>query len=191
MRRQGQPAERLRGRPIGIGRTSDRAAERVSDELRLADTPTLRRRRWSAGLTLLAAGAYAVVATYQYGLVRHLSEPALPWLDADRVDASGEAYAAGHTPDTALALANAGVTLALIGTGDADRATRQPWRPLLAAGKAAGDAAAGAWLFAEQLSRHRRICGWCTLAAATTVVAAALTVPEATRAWRHLRGRPA
>ena len=191
MKRQGRPAGQIRGRWTMVGRSSDPEAERVSDDLRLGDTPALRRRRWSAGLMLLALGAYTVVATYQCGLVRHLPEPAQPWLDADRVDASGEAYAVGHTPDTALALANAAVTLALIGMGTADRAIHRPWLPLLAAGKAAGDAAAGAWLFTEQLSRHRRICGWCTLAAAATTLAVPFTVREAIQAWHQLRGRRA
>jgi uncharacterized membrane protein len=147
----------------------------------------MRRRRWVAGLTLLASAAYGVVAAYQYGLVRHLPEPPLRMLDADRVDASGEAYAVGHTPDTALALASAAVTLILVGMGPADRAVRRPWLPLLTAGKVAGDAAAGVWLFAEQVTRHRRLCGWCTLAAATAVAAVPFTVPEAYRAWRTVR----
>jgi len=105
-----------------------------------------------AGLTLLAGAAYGVVAAYQYGLLRHLPEPPLRWLDADRVDASGEAYVVGHTPDTALALGSAAATLALVGIGPADRADRHPWLPVLAAAKVAGDAAAGVWLFAEQVS---------------------------------------
>ncbi|PZG01890.1 vitamin K epoxide reductase family protein, partial [Micromonospora deserti] len=163
--------------------------ERVSDDLRLDDSPVMRRRRWAAGLTLVATGAYAVVAAYQFGLVRHLPEPPVRVLDADRVDASGEAYVLGHTPDTALALASAAGTLALVGMGAADRARRQPWIPLLAAGKAAGDAAAGAWLFAEQVTKHRRLCGWCTVAAAATAATVPFTLGEAMQAWRTLRRR--
>ncbi|GIH19553.1 hypothetical protein Raf01_77250 [Rugosimonospora africana] len=184
---KGLRAAAIRPGPDGVGRGSSRSAERVSDDLRLDLSSVMRRRRWVAGLTLLASAAYGVVAAYQYGLLRHLPEP--PWrgLDADRVDASGEAYAVAHTPDTALALANAAITLALVGMGPADRAARQPWLPLLTAGKAAGDAAAGAWLFAEQVTKHRRLCGWCTLAAATAVAAVPLTVPEAYQAWRAVR----
>jgi uncharacterized membrane protein len=192
--RTGLYAEQARPRPGGVGRSSSRAAERVSDDLRLSDSPMVRRRRWAAGLTLLATGAYAVVAAYQYGLARHLPEPPLRVLDADRVDASGEAYRVGHTPDTALALANAAGTLALIGMGAADRAERQPWIPVLAAAKTAADAAAGGWLFAEQVTKHRRVCGWCTVAAVATAAAVPLTLREARQAWRSLRrdarGRP-
>jgi uncharacterized membrane protein len=149
----------------------------------------MRCRRWVAGLTLLASAAYEVVAAYQYGLLRHVPEPPLAVLDADRVDASGEAYAVGDTPDTALALVSAATTLVLVGMGSADRAVRRPWLPLLTAGKVAGDAAAGVWLFAEQVTKHRRLCGWCTLAAATAVAAVPFTVPEAYQAWRALSRR--
>jgi uncharacterized membrane protein len=149
----------------------------------------MRRRRWVAGLTLLASGAYGIVAAYQYGLVRHLPEPPLRVFDADRVDASGEAYVLGHTPDTALALVSAAGTLALVGMGAVDRAQRQPWLPLLTAGKVAGDAVAAAVLFAEQVSRHRRLCGWCTVAAAATVASVPFTLGEARQAWRALRRR--
>ena len=181
----GLRAEQARPTSGGVGRSSSRAAERVSDNLRLDHSPVMRRRRWVAGLTLLASGAYAVVAAYQYGLVRHLPEPPLAVLDADRVDASGEAYALGHTPDTALALASAAGTLALVGMGASDRARQHPWIPLLAAGKVAADAAAGAGLFAEQVTKHRRLCGWCTLAAAATVAAVPFTIAEAHQAWAH------
>jgi uncharacterized membrane protein len=185
----GLRAARVRPAPGGVGRPSSRTAEQVSDALRLDPTPVVRRRRWVAGLTLLAGAAYGVVAAYQYGLLRHLPEPPLRWLDADRVDASGEAYEIGHTPDTALALGSAAATLALVGMGPADRADRQPWIPLLAAAKVAGDAAAGVWLFAEQVTRHRRVCARCTLAAAVNIAALPLTLPEARRAAQTLRGR--
>ncbi|MEO3928486.1 vitamin K epoxide reductase family protein [Micromonosporaceae bacterium B7E4] len=188
-RDRGLRAEQVRPGPGGVGRPSGRAAERVSDALRLDDSPVMRRRRWAAGLTLLAGGMYGVVAAYQYGLLRHLPEPPLRALHADRVDASGEAYEFGHTPDTALALASAAGTLALVGMGATDRARRHPWIPLLAAGKATADAAAGGWLFAEQVTRHRRVCGWCTVAAAATVAAVPFTLGEAWQAWWALRRR--
>ncbi|WP_185734681.1 hypothetical protein [Micromonospora globispora] len=53
----------------------------------------------------------------------------------------------------------------------------------------AGDAAADGWLFAEQVTKHRRLCGGCTLAAAVTVAAVPFTLPEARRAIRALRRR--
>lgn len=75
-----------------------RSATLALPVLRLGASALVRRRRWVAGLTLLASAAYGVVAAYQFGLVRHLPQPPLWWLDADRVDASGEAYAVGPHP---------------------------------------------------------------------------------------------
>ncbi len=70
-----------------------------------------------------------------------------------------------------------------------ERAETQPWIPLLAAAKTVGDAAASAFLFVEQVSGHRRLCSWCTLAAIANVAAVPAVLPEARRAWRALRGR--
>lgn len=58
---------------------------------------------------------------------------------------------------------------------------------MLAAGKVITDAMGGGSLFAEQLSKHGKLCGWCTAAAAASVASVPLVVPEARRAWRALR----
>lgn len=192
---------RLRARPAGppaseagpvrdgIGRGSSPHAEAVSDALRRLDSPDLTRRRQAAGLVLSALGSLGLVAAYQFGLLRHVPEPPLAVLDATNVDASGEAYQLFGTPDSTLGLASYAVTLALLGTGSADRATTAPLLPLLAAGKAALDVVSSGYLFAEQVSSHRRLCGWCTLAAAASVAVLPLTLPEARTAYRSWRGR--
>ena len=41
---------------------------------------------------LAAAGSMGLIALYQMGIIRHLPEPPFPMLDADKVDASSEAY---------------------------------------------------------------------------------------------------
>ena len=76
-----------------------RSPARLSEELRHATSPDLSRRRGVIGLSLLGAGAMAVVSLYQIGVLRHLPEPPLPALDADRVDASEQAYARLSVPD--------------------------------------------------------------------------------------------
>jgi uncharacterized membrane protein len=173
-----------------LGRASSPAAERVSRDLRLGRSPALRRRRLAVGLNLLAAGALGIVSLYQAGLVRHLPEPPLPGLDADRVDASGEAYRYGLTPDALIGMASAGITAALAAAGPADRARSMPLVPLLAAAKAAADAASAVVLTGEQWSRHRAFCMYCLTAAACNIVALAAAVPEAAESIRVLRGRP-
>ncbi|MDT0278000.1 vitamin K epoxide reductase family protein [Blastococcus goldschmidtiae] len=161
----------------------------MSDDLRRGTGSFLEQRRRVAGLTSLAAAALGVVGLYQFGLLRRVPELSLPFLDADAVDASGEAYQELKTPDAALGLLSAGVTLALAGMGDRDRARTIPWVPLALAAKTAADAGGGIYLFAEQVTKHRKVCSWCTVAAVAQVATFPLALPEARAALRRLRGR--
>ncbi|MBV7700476.1 vitamin K epoxide reductase family protein [Streptomyces sp. TRM70350] len=171
----------------GIGRGSSAVAETVSDDLRLKRGGFLSERRRVAALNLGASAAYGVVALYQFGLVKRLPEPPLPGLDAERVDAAGEAYALLRTPDAAIALASAGVTLALTGAGGHGRHRDRPWLVLAATGKILADAAAAAVLFTEQLTKHRAVCSWCAVAALCHATAVPPALREAHAAWRSLR----
>lgn len=171
----------------GVGRSSSRYAETVSDDLRRMDSPDLRRRRAATGLTLLSTLSLTVVQAYQVGLLRTVPEPSWPMLDADRVDASGEAYRTLGTPDAGLGILSSGLTLALLGAGTGERAATKPWLPLLAAAKVFADAAGSGYLFAEQVTKHRALCGWCTVAAACSVASVPLVVPEARHAWKSMR----
>ncbi len=134
-------------------------------------------------------GALGVVAAYQNGLVRHVPEPPLPGLDADRVDASGEAYQFLKTPDAAVGLASQALTLVLAGMGTRRRVADQPWIPLVMAAKVALDAGGATFLTLEQITKHRRFCSWCLLAAAANIAAVPQVLPEARAAWRSLLGR--
>ncbi|SEL13029.1 Vitamin K epoxide reductase family protein [Blastococcus sp. DSM 46786] len=185
----GPPAATVRPDPGGVGRSSSAAAERVSDDLRRGAGDFLEQRRRIAGLTSLASFALGVVGLYQFGLLRRVPEPPLPFLDADAVDAAGEAYQQFRTPDAALGLLSAGVTLALAGMGDRDRARTAPWVPLALAAKTAADAGGGIYLFAEQVTKHRKVCSWCTVAAAAQLATLPLALPEARAALRRLVGR--
>lgn len=195
-----QPRTPLRARPAGaaaatlrssggIGRSSSRYAEQVSDALRRYDTPDLSKRRAATGLSLLATAALGVVHAYQTGLLTRVPEPRLSVFGADEVDASGEAYHSFGTPDAGLGIVSYGITLALIGAGTEKRAQERPWLPLLVAGKVLSDAASGSYLFAEQVTKHGRICSWCTVSALASLVTVPLVLPEAKQAWRVLRSR--
>lgn len=188
-RSAGPPAATVRPASGGIGRSSSDAAERVSDDLRRGTGSFLEQRRRIAGLTSLAGFALGVVGLYQFGLLRRVPEPPLPFLGASAVDASGEAYQQLKTPDSALGLVSAAITLVLAGAGDRDRARSASWVPVLLAAKTAGDAAGGLLLTAEQLTKHRKVCFWCTVAALAQVATLPLALPEARAALRHLRGR--
>ncbi|UQA91295.1 vitamin K epoxide reductase family protein [Streptomyces halobius] len=173
----------------GIGRASSVPAEQISDDLRLGTGDFLEQRRRVAALNLGASAAYAVVGLYQFGLLRRLPEPPLPGLDAERVDASGEAYALLRTPDAALGLTSAATTLVLTGMGSRQRHQRYPWVALAAAGKGVADAGMSVVLFAEQLTKHRRVCSWCTLAAACHLAAVPPLLTEARAALSTIQRR--
>jgi uncharacterized membrane protein len=172
----------------GMGRPSSARAERVSRELRTGRADVLRRRRNVGAMALSAMGSLGVVTAYQMGLLRHLPEPPLPIFDADRVDASGEAYHYLKAPDGALGLLSYAATVLLAGMGTARRAEETPWIPLALAAKVGLDAASGLYLTAEQASKHRRFCSWCLAASVLSVAMVPQVVPEARLAARHLMG---
>jgi uncharacterized membrane protein len=161
----------------------------LSRQLRRGTGAFLRQRRGILGCSLAAAGAMGLIALYQMGLLRHLPEPPLPHFDADKVDASGEAYAWLSTPDGVLGLANYAVTAVLAAAGGRDRARRRPWLPLALAAKTGADALQAGRLSIDQWTQHRAFCFWCLGAAAATFAAAALAVPEARAALHTLRSK--
>lgn len=185
----GPAAADARGRPGGVGRGTSLEAERVSDDLRRGVGDLLDRRRRTAALSLVAAGAMGVVAAYQNGLVRHLPEPPLGLFDADQVDASGEAYRLLRTPDASLGLASYATTLALAGMGSAERYRDVPLIPLALATKVVLDALGGVYLTAEQATKHRKFCSWCLTASVASIAMVPQVLPEARLALRHLLRR--
>lgn len=186
-RPSGPPAADVRGASGGIGRSTSPEAEAVSDALRRGRHAFIDRRRRIAGLSLGGMASLGVVAAYQFGLIRRPPEPHTRPFDAEGVDASGEAYRYLLTPDAALGLVSNAVTLALAGTGTAQRAEARPWVPLALLAKTVGDAAFGAYLTLEQGTKHRRFCSWCLLAAGASLAAVPQAIPEAREAWKTLR----
>lgn len=187
----GPPAASVRPRKDSFGRGGSGYAERISDALRREDSAHLTRRRQAAGLALGACAALGTVGAYQVGILRSVPEPPLPGVDADAVDATASAYRVLGTPDAALGMASYAVTFGLVAAGAADRASTRPWLPLLAAGKVLLDVLSGGYLFAEQLSGHRKLCSWCTAASLTSVLMVPAVLPEAWDAARSLvRRRP-
>ena len=162
-------------------------AIQLSDELRKGVSRDLSRRRRIVALSLVASGSMAVITLYQVGLIKHLPEPPLPFMNADKVDASAEAYEKLSTPDAVLGLGSYAATMALAAMGGADRVRTMPWVPIALAGKVAVDVATAAKLSIDQWTKHRAFCFWCLLAAAATFATAPLVVPEAIAARRSFR----
>lgn len=162
-----------------IGRSSSLRAERLSAYLRSGRDRYIVNRRRLAALNLAAVGSLTLVALYQMGLIRRVPELRIGPLDADRVDASGEAYEALNMPDALLGLASYAATLLLVGAGGEQRHVDRAWLPIAMASKIVVDAMASLYLFPEQSFRHRALCSWCTLAAAASVASVPLALPEA------------
>ncbi len=162
--------------------------EELSRQLRQGSSRYLRKRRVVVGLSLVASAAMGVIAPYQMGLVSHIPEPPLPWLDADRVDPAPEAYGILATPDAILGLASYAGTMALAAMGGEDRAVTRPWIPLALTAKVAADTIMAAKLTADQWTKHRAFCSWCLLASAATFASVPFVVPETRAALARLRG---
>ena len=152
---------------------------RLSHELREETGGSLKQRRAIVGLSLIAAGSMGIIALYQMGIIKHLPEPPLPKLDADKVDASEEAYAHLQAPDAVLGFGSYAATMALAAVGGKNRAKEQPWLPVALAAKALVDAFQAARLTRDQAVRHQAYCFWCLLAAAATFGTVPFALSEA------------
>jgi uncharacterized membrane protein len=160
--------------------------QELRQDLQEGDTPDLRRRRGVIGLSLLGMASMAAVSLLQTGIVKHLPDPPLRGFDSDKVNSSETAYRLG-VPDGTVSLAGLAANIPLAAFGGADRVRQQPWVPLLAAGKAAVEAAAAAWYFYQMPAKERAWCGYCILGALANVGIFALTLQEARRAIAVLR----
>jgi hypothetical protein len=156
----------------------------LSAELRTSDEPLLRRRRQVVCLSLVSATCMGVVAAYQIGLIRHVPEPPLPLLDADKVDASPQAYEKLSTGDAFLGFVSYGVTMLLAAVGGARRHETHRSVPIAMAAKAVIDAAQAAKLTRDQWVHHRSFCSWCLAAAASTFAVVPAVLPELRAALR-------
>jgi uncharacterized membrane protein len=165
-------------------------AEERSRQLRQGSAGFLVQRRGIVGLEMIAIGAMGLITLYQMGIIKHLPDLLpLPGLDADRVDASAEAYSRFATPDGVLGIGNYAMTMGLAAMGGQDRAHEQPWIPLALAAKIGFDTSQAIRLFVDQKTKYHAFCPWCLLAAATTLVALPLAIPEAYVAVRRLFGK--
>jgi len=161
--------------------------KQLSRQLREDEDHSLVRRRGIVACGLAAAGAMGVITLYQIGIIKHLPEPPLPGFDADKVDASEEAYSYFQTPDAFIGLGSYAATMGLAAMGAKNRAETRPWLPLVLLAKTTADAAQAARLTIDQWTKHKAFCFWCLLAAAATFAALPLAVPEAVEAVNHLR----
>lgn len=157
----------------------------LSDELRNATSPDLKRRRIGIALSLAGAAIAAAVSAYQTGLSKRLPDilPGEIW-DAEKVDASDYAYANLQSPDGPMMLVNYGLTAMAIAAGGKDRATQNAALPVVATVKAAADFALCSAMAVEEWRENGKLCSWCQVATALSAATLVLTVPETVRALR-------
>jgi len=103
--------------------------EELSEVLRTGEGLYLWCRRALVVTSFVSVVCMMLVGIYQMGLIRHLPEPPLPYLNADKVDAAPEAYHRMRLPmpDAFLGLVSYALTVALVSLGGADRWERWPW----------------------------------------------------------------
>lgn len=152
--------------------------ERLSSEIRGAEDALTQQRRRVVWLSLTSAACMGVIALYQVGATEHIPEPPLPLLDAEKVDASEEAYEKLFVGDAFIGFVSYGVTMLLAAAGGPRRHVTSPWLPRALAAKAAFDAAQAAKLTVDQWTRHRAFCSWCLLAAGATFAVIPAVIPE-------------
>jgi hypothetical protein len=174
---------------MGLLRLAKKDARKLSSELRAEDSDDLKRRRTVVSLSMLGTASLGLIALYQMGIIKHLPEPKLPYLNADEVDASAEAYQRFSMPDAVLGLGSYAATMGLASMGADDRARSQPYIPLALAAKVAYDAYNAGRLTVDQWTKHRSFCIWCLIAAAATFATVPLVIPEALKALRNLKTR--
>lgn len=160
--------------------------QQLRRELQEGETPELWRRRAIIGLSLVGMASIAVVSLFQTGLIKHLPDPPLAGFHSDKVNSSDTAYHFG-VPDGTVSLAGHATNVALAAFGGADRASEQPWVPLIAAGKMAAEATVAAkYLFYQMPVVEKTWCPYCIVDALAHLGAFALTLPEAGKALNTL-----
>ena len=188
-RREPLKASRTGVRPLPPLVSGARDAAALSDAWRTdRPGPALRRRRRIVGGTMVSTVCMAVASLYQTGVLGRIPELPLPRFDANRVEASAQAYQLLRMPDAPLAVVSFGMTAALAGAagGGSGRGV-QAVRVALGL-KALVDAAYGAKLMADQVTKHGRLCSWCLTTTIGAGVALGPALQEGRAGWRALRG---
>jgi uncharacterized membrane protein len=164
-------------------------ARQLRRDLQRDSTTAMQLRRAIIGTSVAGVVSMVPVTMLQTGIVHHLPDPPLKGFHSDAANLSLIAYKFG-VPDGAMSVASFAINIPLAAFGGADRARTKPLIPLIAAGKAAIDAAVSTWYF-DKMRRGKKWCPYCIVGAISSLAVFILTVPEARSAWSHLRSRKA
>ena len=147
---------------------------------RRSSAPSLRRRRRTATTALASATVMAGLSLYQLGVIRRLPELPLAGFDANRVDASAQAYQLLGAPDATLGVLSYSTTAALAALGGEKAPVALS---ALVAGKAAIDLGWAGKLTLDQATKHRAACSWCLLATSLTIATFVSAAGELRANW--------
>lgn len=176
----------MTAQPTVLG--TDLSIDELRSQFQNSTDPDLRRRRAIILTSLFGMTSMAVVTLLQTGVIRHLPDPPLDSFDSDKVNTSDTAYALG-VPDGALSLAGLAINLPIAAFGSVSRAERTPYIPIAAALKSGVEAAAAGWYFYQMPAKEKKWCAYCIAGAIANFTVFALTLPEALKAWKHLRSK--
>jgi uncharacterized membrane protein len=158
-------------------------------DLQRGDSTDMKLRRAIIGTSVAGMTSMVPVTMLQTGLVHHLPDPPLKGFHSDQANSSLIAYKFG-LPDGSVSVASFAMNIPLAAFGGDDRARTKPLIPLIAAGKAAIDAASSAWYFNE-MRRGKKWCPYCIVGAISSLAVFLMTVREARSAWSQLRSQKA
>jgi len=170
-----------------LSRVKNNETQKLRRELQESSGSDLNVRRAVIGLSLVGIAAMTAVTLFQTGVVKHLPDPPIDGFDSDKVNSSDTAYALG-VPDGALSLASLAANIPLAAFGGKNRAEETPFIPIAAAAKATVEAAVAGWYFYQMPTKEKAWCGYCIVGAMTNWGIAALTLIEAKKAWKSLKG---
>lgn len=144
-------------------------------------SPSLRRRRGIALLSVVGLVDFAVISLYQTGVIRRL--PDLPGriFDSNQVNASRKAYALG-VPDGATGALLYATTLALAAAGGTRETGRSPLLSLLLGGVIGVGVVGALDYLRDMIFQQARACPYCLVGAGLNAGMAALVAPEVLRA---------
>ncbi len=171
---------------MSIVKLSEGDAKELSAELRNDNSGDMRRRRGVIALSMLGGAPLGLIALYQMGIIKSLPQPDWSYMDAEKVDASAEAYQRFSMPDAVLGIGSYAASMGLAAMGGSARAKSQPYIPLALAAKTGYDVYNAGRLTVDQWTKHRAFCIWCLVAAAATFATVPLVIPEARTALRNL-----
>ena len=158
----------------------------ISQALRKADTPTLRRKRKIVALSALGLLDFSLISLYQSGVIRHMPDLPGSLFDSDYVNGSDEAYQMG-APDAPISAMVYGLNMVLATAGGNEKTGRHPVFDLLLGASLVANAGGGALYLFNMVTKQKKACLYCVAGAAINFATLAIAWPDIKNGFRSLR----